>query len=530
MIKINYPEDKDKAREKFEEDYINALVTKEMKIEFKKLLKDGDANIDKTSIQKSRQIIQQIIEKCHVLEQIGLPYLSINRRISSLSGGESQRLRIASQMISKLCGLTYIFDEPTIGLHPKDTKNLMSSLQKLKENGNTIVLVEHDPEVIAMADHIIDMGPAAGINGGEIIAKGSLNDIINNEKSITGLYLRKNKNKSLEPKAQPLEHKPIVSEIIIKKASAHNLKNIDIQFPTKQFIVVTGVSGSGKTSLVFDVLADSFDAGSPINCQEISFGNIENTLLITQDQIGQSPLSTAATYTGLFDLIRDVFSKLDEAKERKLKKSHFSFNSKDGACPVCKGMGQQKVSLDFLSDVWNICEQCHGKRYKKEILEIYFKAYNINDMLNLSCEQALLVFEAYPQIKKKLQVLKDVGLGYLKLGQATSTLSGGETQRLKLASKLQIEQPKNTLFIFDEPSTGLHMQDVEKLLAVLKNLVENGHSVVVIEHNTSIIQASDWVIDLGPDGGDTGGYLVYNGWLEGLSSCEKSFTAQHLKK
>ena len=497
---------------------------KETKEYFTNLIKDAEVN----TYKKSRHIIQQIIEKCYILEQIGLPYISVNRRISSLSGGESQRLRIASQMISKLCGLTYIFDEPTVGLHPKDTQNLMNSIQKLKENGNTIVMVEHDPEVIAMADHIIDMGPAAGNYGGEIIAKGSLSDIINNQKSITGHFMRHYQNKRLKRHIETPEHKAISSEIIIKKASAHNLKDIDLQFPTNQFIAITGVSGSGKTSLVFDVLADSFDAGRAINCQEISFGNIENTLLITQEQIGQSPLSTAATYTGLLDHIRDIFSKLEEAKKRKLKKSHFSFNSKDGACPVCKGMGQQKVSLDFLSDVWNTCEQCHGKRYKKEILEVYLQGNNIYDILELSCEQALSVFNQYPQIQQKLQVLTDVGLGYIKLGQATSTLSGGETQRLKLAEKLQTEQAKNTLFIFDEPSTGLHLQDVEKLLSVLKKLIENGHTIMVIEHNLNIIQAADWVIDLGPNGGDTGGKVVYNGWRDGLVSCDKSHTAQYM--
>ena len=497
----------------------------ETKTYFKNLINEIDAKI----YQKSQHIIQQIIEKCHILEQIGLSYISVNRRISSLSGGESQRLRIASQIISNLCGLTYIFDEPTIGLHPKDTQSLMASIKKLKENGNTVVLVEHDPDVIAMADHIIDMGPAAGDDGGEIIAHGNLNDLLKNKQSITGIYMHKYLNNSPNQKEKTVEHKAIASEIIIKKASAHNLKNIDLQFPTNQFITVTGVSGSGKTSLVFDVLADSFNAGRPINCEGISFGNIKNTLLITQEKIGLSPLSTAATYTGIFDHIRDIFSKLDESKARKLKKSHFSFNSKDGGCPVCKGMGQQKVSLDFLSDVWTTCEQCHGNRYKKEILEVYFQTYNINDILNLSSAQALSVFESYPKIHKKLQVLNDIGLGYIKLGQATTTLSGGETQRLKLAYKLQSEQPANTLFIFDEPSTGLHMQDVEKLLSVLNKLVKKGNTVIVIEHNISIIQAADWIIDLGPDGGDAGGDIVYNGQSENLISCDKSYTAQYLK-
>jgi len=471
--------------------------------------------------QKANHIIDQLIAKFEILENIGLGYLSINRSVSSLSGGEAQRLRIASQLVSNLCGLTYILDEPTIGLHSRDTKNLMEAINKLKENGNTVILVEHDPEVIAMADHIIDMGPGAGENGGEIIAEGSLEKIINNGKSITGKYLAQiiNLRNLLKIENSKQNHainnrvnkvKPSKG-IDITGAFAHNLKSIDLDIPSGLLISLTGVSGSGKTSLAFDVIANSFKAGKAVNCQSISFHHIKGLSLIDQEKIGTSPLSTAATYTGLFDFIRDLFSKQEEAKKQKLKKSHFSFNSKDGACPTCKGMGQLKVSMDFLSDVWTVCDSCHGNRYKEHILEVYFNKYNINDILNLSIHQALSVFKDYPKIQHILNVLEEIGLGYLKLGQATSTLSGGETQRLKLAIELIKDSSTNSLYIFDEPSTGLHMQDVESLIKVLNKLVKKGNTVLVIEHNRDIIQASDWQIDLGPDGGDFGGELVYEG-------------------
>lgn len=468
------------------------------------------------------QLIDQIISKLQALENIGLGYLSINRLTSSLSGGEAQRLRIASQLVSDLCGLTYVLDEPTIGLHSRDTQNLMQAINKLKDNGNTVILVEHDPEVISMADNIIDLGPGAGEHGGEIIAEGKLNEIIENEKSITGKYLTENIN--IKSKIE----RNLETGIIIKSAKANNLKNIDLEIPSGGITVISGVSGSGKTSLAFDVIAKSFDTSNPQNCNEIAFQNIDSISVIDQKKIGISPLSTSATYTGLFDLIRDLFASLPEAKSEKFKKSHFSFNSKDGRCNTCKGMGSVKTSMDFLSDVWVLCDECNGKRYKKAVLDVKFKNLNINDILNLSVNQAISVFQDFSKMTKILNVLDEIGLGYLKLGQATSTLSGGETQRLKLATHLMEDNARQSLFIFDEPSAGLHMQDVEKLNRVFSKLADEGNTVIVVEHNLEIIKSADWVIDLGPEAGDDGGKVVYSGRISEMLKCKHSLTAKAL--
>ncbi|MCD4680974.1 MAG: excinuclease ABC subunit UvrA [Bacteroidales bacterium] len=473
------------------------------------------------------QIIVQLITKLKPLDEIGLGYLSIDRTTQTLSGGEAQRLRIASQLVSDLCGLTYVLDEPTLGLHPRDTQNLMKSIRKLKDNGNTVILVEHDPDVISHADHIIDMGQGAGENGGKIIAQGSINDIIKNPKSITGKYLSKDRQEIIRQKINKQEREPGAG-ISITGAYANNLKNISINIPAGGIIAVTGVSGSGKTSLAFDVIADSFKAGRAVNCDNISFANIDSVVVIDQQKIGTSPLSTPATYTGLFDIIRDLFARLDESKARGLKKLHFSFNSKEGRCPACKGMGNVKVSMDFLSDVWVSCDTCHGKRYKDSILKIRYKNLNINEVLELEVSEAYNIFEDNTKIRKILCVLRDIGLGYLKLGQSTSTLSGGETQRLKLASELIREFLDNCLFIFDEPTTGLHMQDVEKLIAVFNKLVNNGNTVLLVEHNLEIIRTSDWIIDLGPEGGDKGGEVVYSSISSKIVKCNKSYTGKAL--
>ena len=473
------------------------------------------------------QITVQLITKLKSLDEIGLGYLSIDRTTQTLSGGEAQRLRIASQLVSDLCGLTYVLDEPTLGLHPRDTQNLMKSIRKLKDNGNTVILVEHDPDVISHADYIIDIGPGAGENGGKIIAQGSINDIIKNPKSITGKYLSNDRQEIIRQKINEQEREPGAG-ISITGAYANNLKNISINIPAGGIIAVTGVSGSGKTSIAFDVIANSYNAGKAINCDKIIFNNIDSIAIIDQQRIGTSPLSTPATYTGLFDIIRDLFARLDESKVRGLKKSHFSFNSKEGRCPACKGMGNVKVSMDFLSDVWVSCDTCHGKRYKDSILEIRYKNLNINEVLELEVSEAYNIFEDNTKIRKILSVLREIGLGYLKLGQATSTLSGGETQRLKLASKLIREFLGNCLLIFDEPTTGLHMQDVEKLITVFNKLVNNGNTVLLVEHNLTIIQASDWIIDLGPEGGDEGGDIIYSGSPSEILECTESYTGQAL--
>lgn len=480
------------------------------------------AEIAPNAFAVCEQVVDQIITKLKSLNEIGLGYLSINRPTSTLSGGEAQRLRIATQLVSDLCELTYVLDEPTVGLHPRDTQNLMKAVQKLKENGNTVILVEHDPDVILLADNIIDIGPGAGEKGGAIIAQGSINDIVKNPESITGKYLTSyHEDKSIPVRSLNLGIK-------IKGAYANNLKNIDIEIPSGGIISITGVSGSGKTSLAFDVIANSYNASTPVNCKDISFSNIDNMLVIDQQKIGTSPLSTPATYTGTFELIRELFAGLPESKNNGFKKSHFSFNSKEGRCPACKGMGNVKVSMDFLSDVWVNCDTCHGNRYKDSILDIRFDGLNINDILNLGINQAVNVFENQPKISRILEVLNKIGLGYVKLGQATSTLSGGETQRLKLASELIKDIFGNCLFIFDEPSTGSHMQDVEKLIAVFNNLVETGNTVLVVEHNQDIIKSSDWVIDLGKEGGDEGGEIIYAGIPSEIMNCKESYTGKAL--
>lgn len=476
----------------------------------------------KSSNESTLQIFTHLDEKFKILQQLGLGYLNIDRPIQSLSGGETQRLRIASQLVSDLCGLTYVLDEPTVGLHSRDTEKLLKTINQIKDNGNTIIMVEHDMEVIKNAEHIIDIGPKAGVLGGEIIAQGNVNQIINTEESITGKYL--SKNISISKSTAQLQE-----GIIIKSAEANNLKQVDLQIPSGGMVVVSGVSGSGKSSLVFEVIAKSYKNGQPLNCKAISFQNINSISIMDQQSIGTSPLSNCATYTGIFDPIRDLFANESSAKERGFKKSHFSFNSKDGSCPTCKGMGQNKVPMDFLSDVWVVCESCDGKRYKNEVLEVMYHGKSIDDILKMSISEAKEFFTEAKKIAPSLEILEDLGLGYLQLGQATSTLSGGESQRLKLANDLNKQNTAKTLFIFDEPSTGLHLQDVELLLKVFRKLVENGHSLIVVEHHLDIIRSADWVIDLGPEGGDAGGELIFSGKIEDFLTCGTSFTSLALR-
>lgn len=473
--------------------------------------------------EKIEHLVSQLMEKFKQLEDIGLGYISIDRTTSSLSGGESQRLRIASQLVTELCGLTYVLDEPTVGLHARDTQHLIRAIDTLRDMGNTVVVVEHDPDLIRHADHIIDMGPGAGVNGGRIVAQGTLSAIMANPLSLTGMHLKK---------AAIHRGKTNVLRTGIKVigAQAHNLKQIDVDIPGGGLVAITGVSGSGKTSLAFDVIAPSFQAKKAVSCRHIDFHHIESLTLIDQQAIGSSPLSTVATYTGMFDAIRTLFANLEAARQRKFKAAHFSFNSPDGRCEVCKGMGKIKVAMDFLSDVWVNCESCHGDRYKPNVLEIRFQGLHINDVLNLEVGEALDTFKAYPKITRILQILEEVGLGYIKLGQATASLSGGETQRLKLAARLTGETPGPGLFIFDEPSTGLHMQDVERLIAVFGRLVDKGHSVLVVEHHLDIIRAADWILDLGPEGGDMGGDIVYSGDAAGILNCAASYTGAALKQ
>ncbi len=467
-------------------------------------------------------IIFQILSKLSHLMDIGIGYLNLNRATSTLSGGEAQRLRIASQLVSNLCGLTYILDEPTIGLHSYDTSKLMNVIDKLKNNGNTIILVEHDPDVIRKADNIIDIGPGAGERGGNIIADGSLNQILNNHQSVTGQYL----SVGIKTPSKQRDIQNMAVKVI--GAIANNLKNINIEIPTNCITTITGISGSGKSSLVFDIIADSYKAGSPVKCKSINFSNIDSISVMNQNRIGTSPTSTPATYTGIFDLIREEFATLEDAKLLGIKKAHFSFNSKEGRCPTCKGMGSIKVSMDFISDVWVLCDSCHGDRFTSRVLNIKLRQKNISDILHLEVDEALVFFGLHSKIGNSLKVLSSVGLGYIKLGQSTITLSGGETQRLKLASELITERKGNCLYIFDEPSTGLHMLDVEKLTLLFNKLVEDGNTVLIVEHNLDIIRSSDWIIDLGPEGGDMGGNIVYSGIVDGISKCSLSYTGRTL--
>jgi excinuclease ABC subunit A len=478
--------------------------------------------LDKNDIRICKLILHQISSKLNRLSLLGIGYLSVNRPVSTLSGGEFQRLRIASQLVSQLCGLTYVLDEPTIGLHPHDTKNLLKSLNDLKDNGNTIVIVEHDPDIIAAADHIIDIGPGSGKYGGKIIAQGNLKEIVSNPKSITGRLM----SEINKPKVS--RHDITECAITIGQANANNLKNIDLQIPANCMTVITGVSGSGKTSLAFEVIAKSFILSKPVCCNNINFTDFDKVSVIDQKRIGTTPLSTAVTYTNIFDHIRKKFADLDQSMNRNFKKSHFSFNSKEGRCPICKGMGSIKVSMDFLSDVWTVCDSCHGNRFTDDILEIKYYNKNISDVLHMEVSEALSFFGDEINIHNALQVLVDIGLGYVTLGQPTSTFSGGETQRLKLANELINDSGNNCLYIFDEPTTGLHIQDVNSLIILFRKLIDDKNTIIVVEHNTEIIRSSDHIIDLGPEGGTNGGELVYSGNVEGIKDCHNSITGRYL--
>lgn len=481
-----------------------------------------ESQISKEIFARCQNICLQIVSKLKPLAELGLGYLSIDRTTQSLSSGEAQRLRIASQLVSDLCGLTYVLDEPTIGLHPRDNENLWRSINRLQQNGNSIIMVEHDPDMIAKADYIIDMGPGAGNLGGEVIAQGDLATIRNSALSITGKYIREGFPK-FENQAQ------LKARISIKRACKNNLKNIDLKIPSGGLVTITGVSGSGKTSLVFETIAKSFQQDQAVFCQEINFQNIEAISIVNQESIGTSPLSTCATYTGIFDEIRELFAKEKEAKTKGFKKSHFSFNSSDGRCDSCKGMGQTKVSMDFLSDIWVTCDVCHGKRYQDKILSVKHLEHSIYDILNLNISEAISIFKNQSNIANPLQVLEEVGLGYISLGQSTSTLSGGELQRLKLAKELMNKSSKKTLFLIDEPTNGLHLQDVERLLNVFGKLIKQGHSIIAVEHHLEIIKAADWIVDLGPEGGDEGGELIYSGPMSEFLKCENSATSLALK-
>ena len=480
----------------------------------------------------SEQIVKEIKSRLKFLVDVGLDYLTLSRNSGTLSGGESQRIRLATQIGSSLMGVLYILDEPSIGLHQRDNDKLIGTLKNLRDVGNTVIVVEHDEDTMKAADYIVDIGPGAGEHGGKIVATGTLDEIKANGDSITGQYLT-GKKKVEVPKER---RKGNGNKITIKGAKENNLKNINVSIPLGTLTMVTGVSGSGKSTLVNQILYKGLNklinrSKNPVgNHKEIlGYENIDKIIDIDQSPIGRTPRSNPATYTGTFDIIRELFAQTPEAKMRGYKPGRFSFNVKGGRCEACSGDGIIKIEMQFLSDVYVPCEVCKGKRYNRETLEVKYKGKNIDDILNMTVEEGLKFFENLPRIKNKLQTLYDVGLGYIRLGQPSTQLSGGEAQRIKLAYELSKRSTGKTLYILDEPTTGLHIDDVNRLIGILQRLVDAGNTVVVIEHNLDMIKCADYIIDLGPEGGDKGGTVVVQGTPEKIVKCEKSYTGKYLK-
>ena len=485
------------------------------------------------------RIIKEIKERLEFLIDVGLNYLTLDRSAESLSGGEAQRIRLASQIGSGLVGVTYILDEPSIGLHQRDNKKLLKTLEKLRDQGNSVIVVEHDEETMRFADHIIDIGPGAGINGGQICAEGTAEEISKSTTSITGLYLSGKKQIEVPKERIKPGKKTTKGEwLFLDKTTGHNLKNLSLQLPIGLFVCVTGVSGSGKSTLINQTLlpAVSNILGYKEKLNAKPYGsikgaeNIKKIIEISQSPIGRTPRSNSATYTGLFTPIRELFSGTQESRSRGYKIGRFSFNVKGGRCETCQGDGLIKVEMHFLPDIYVKCDACNGQRYNRETLDIRYKGKNVFEVLDMTVEDALDFFSAIPSINNKLKTLMEVGLGYIKLGQPATTLSGGEAQRVKLAKELSKSTSGHTLYILDEPTTGLHFHDVQLLLRVLEKLRNNGNTVVVIEHNMEVIKCSDWIIDLGPEGGYAGGEIVAQGSPEEVSKSKFSYTGNYLRK
>lgn len=479
----------------------------------------------------ARPITKEIRDRLNFLKNVGLEYLTLSRSARTLSGGEAQRIRLATQIGSNLSGVMYVLDEPSIGLHQRDNNRLIASLQKMRDLGNTLIVVEHDEDTMLAADYLIDVGPGAGEHGGEIMAYGTPEEVRNNPRSLTGQYLRGEKFIPVPKKRRNGNGKFLT----IKGASENNLKNVDVEIPLGEFIVVTGVSGSGKSSLVNSVIKKALKREINRNTEKpgaykemFGWEQIDKIVDIDQSPIGRTPRSNPATYTGVFDDIRDLFAQTNEAKIRGYKKGRFSFNTKGGRCEACKGDGVLKIEMNFLPDVYVKCEVCGGTRFNSETLEVTYRGLNIAQVLDLTAEQALDFFNAIPKIRRKLQTIVDVGLGYVQLGQAATTLSGGEAQRMKLASELQRRSTGKTIYILDEPTTGLHVDDISRLLEVLQRLVDSGNTVLVIEHNLDVIKTADWLIDLGPEGGEGGGKILVAGTPEKIARTKKSYTGNYL--
>ena len=483
----------------------------------------------------AKTILKEILSRLEFLLNVGLKYLSLNRMTATLSGGESQRIRLATQIGSNLTGVLYVLDEPTIGLHQRDNSRLIDTLKKLRDLDNTLLVVEHDEEVIRNADWIIDIGPGAGVNGGKIVANGTLDNVLQNENSITGAFLRG--EKIVSHTKQRFLNKSKIDWITIHEAQENNLKSIDVSFPLKCMTVVTGVSGSGKSTLVNDILFNAMSnyfygskekAGKHRKISGLQY--VDKVIGIDQSPIGRTPRSNAATYVNAFTPIRDLFSKTLQAKEMGYKAGRFSFNVSEGRCDTCEGGGVKKIEMQFLPDVYITCDECKGKRYNSETLIIKYREKTISDVLDMTVEEALEFFKNIPIIERKLKTLNDVGLGYIRLGQPATTLSGGEAQRIKLATELSKRDTGKTVYILDEPTTGLHFADVSKLLHVLERLVDLGNTVIVIEHNLDVIASADWIIDLGPEGGEDGGKIVIAGTPDEVAMTEDSHTGKYLKR
>ncbi len=512
-------------------DEVVALSITKLITFFSDLEKESNELLDDREKKISMPIIKEVIKRSMALGDVGLSYLILDRSMATLSGGEAQRIKLGNQITSSLVGVVYVLDEPSIGLHPKDTEHLIETLKKLRDSGNTVLVVEHDKAIMMMADMLVDVGPGAGKNGGQIIFAGKPQDILKCKKSLTGRYL----SGELTIPA-PKKHRAGSGKTIdIIGASEFNLKNVDASIPLGKMVCVSGLSGSGKSTLIIDVLSKALrkqfyhTKENPGAHKEIrGIEHIDKVIDIDQSPIGRTPRSNPATYTNIFTPIRELFTELPEAKIKGFKPGHFSFNVKGGRCETCQGEGMVRIDMRFLSDVYVECRDCHGKRYNREALEVHYEGYSIADVLSMTVDEAVQFFSKHTTIHEKLKTLSDVGLGYIQLGQPANTLSGGEAQRIKLATELSRRSTGKTLYILDEPTTGLHFEDIKRLLHILNQLVEKGNTVLIIEHNLDVIRTSDWVIDLGPEGGDKGGYVVAQGTPEDIMKVKESWTGRYL--